>query len=146
MLYLCWCAKAFSSCSAWVSHCSGFSCCRAWVPEHGISSCGRELAASLHVGSSWARNRAPVSCIGSWILDHWATRGALYHLFLLTVFSLPRTSPSTPPFFYDSMSKILLSLSSSRLNAIYYGMNVCVPLKFICWNSNTQYDGRRRQA
>ena len=47
-LGLCCCARAFSSCSVWASHCGGFSCCRsralgAWasvIVARGLSSCG----------------------------------------------------------------------------------------------------------
>ena len=34
------------------------------------------LAALQHAGSSWIRDRTCVSCIGKWILYHWATREA----------------------------------------------------------------------
>ena len=36
------------------------------------------LVAPRHVGSSWIRDRTRVSCIGRWILHHWATREALH--------------------------------------------------------------------
>ena len=87
----------FSNCSAWASCCSGLSCCGAQVLgecasvavagglsswgshaiEHGLSSCGtRGLVAPQHVGS-WIRDWTHVSCIGRWILHHWATNGVL---------------------------------------------------------------------
>ena len=31
---LCYCARAFSTCRAWASHCNGFSCCGAWALGH----------------------------------------------------------------------------------------------------------------
>ena len=34
------------------------------------------VAVSFSRGSSWPRDRTQVYCIGRWILDHWATRGA----------------------------------------------------------------------
>ena len=37
------CAWAFSSCSAWASHCGGLLSCGAWAPEHtGFSACGTQ--------------------------------------------------------------------------------------------------------
>ena len=49
-LGLCCCVWAFSSCSAWASHCSGFSCRGARAPgtqasvaaARGLSSCGSQ--------------------------------------------------------------------------------------------------------
>ena len=55
----------------------GFSNCGTQALEHRLSSCGaRGLVASRHVGSSQARGRTRVSCIGRWILNHCATREA----------------------------------------------------------------------
>ena len=77
------CTRAFSSwdkrgllssCSVRASHGDGFSSCGAWVLEHRLNSCG--LVAPRHVESSQIRNRSHVSCIGRWILYHWATREA----------------------------------------------------------------------
>ena len=39
------------------------------------------LVVPQHVGSSWTRDRAHVSCIGRWILYHWAAREALLPIF-----------------------------------------------------------------
>ena len=36
-----------------------------------------DLEAPWHAGSSWIRDQTHVSCIGRWILYHWATREAL---------------------------------------------------------------------
>ena len=33
------------------------------------------------MGSSWARDRIHVSCIGSWILNHWTNRAAQWKRF-----------------------------------------------------------------
>ena len=89
------CTWAFSSCGEWSSHCDGFSCCReqalgSWgsvVLARGLSSCGsrplelrlsscgaRGLVAPQHVGSSRARTRTRVPCIGRWIPNHCTTR------------------------------------------------------------------------
>ena len=79
-----------SSCRAWASHCSGFVCCRAWaLGWEGFSSWGSQtlehrfsrlwcmgLVAPRHMGSSWSTDGTNVSCIGRWILYHWATREA----------------------------------------------------------------------
>ena len=43
-----------------------------WLPS---------LAAPRHVGSSRIRDQTHVSCIGRWILYHWATREALFCVF-----------------------------------------------------------------
>ena len=34
------------------------------------------LVTPWHVGSSWIRDQTPISCVGRWILYHWATREA----------------------------------------------------------------------
>ena len=53
------------------SPCDGFSCCRAPALEHRPSSQdARALVAPQHVGSSQARDRTRVSCIGRLILNH----------------------------------------------------------------------------
>ena len=39
------------------------------------------LVAPQHVGSSWTRNQTGVSCIGRWILYHWATKEARFIFF-----------------------------------------------------------------
>ena len=87
--------RLFSGCGAWASHWGDFSCCGAqalghadfssWgsgALEHRLSTCGPQaLVALWHVRSSWARDWTCVSCIGSRILYHWATREALFVLF-----------------------------------------------------------------
>ena len=89
----CW---AGFSCSARGSPCSGFSCCgvrfymhrlcsrstraqQLWLP--GSRAQAQQLwhtglAAPQYVGSSWIKDRTRVSCVGRWILYHWATREA----------------------------------------------------------------------
>ena len=86
-----------SSCSTLASHRGGFSCVARPLGHGGFSSCGTwvqslwfpssraqaqelwctGLVAPWHVGSSWIRDQTLVSCIGRWILYHWATREAL---------------------------------------------------------------------
>ena len=77
--------------------CGGFSCCGAQALGHvDFNSCGTcaqqlrflgsraqaqyfcsmDLVAPRHVRSSQIRDRTCVSCIGRWILYHWATREA----------------------------------------------------------------------
>ena len=41
------------------------------------------LVAPRHVGSSWTRDQTRVPCIGRRILNHCATREALYHIFFI---------------------------------------------------------------
>ena len=68
----------------------GFSSCGFQALEHRLSSCGTwaqqlwhvGLVAPRHVGSSRTRARTCVSCIGRRILNHCATRGALFRIFI----------------------------------------------------------------
>ena len=60
----------------WASHCSGFSRCGVWA----LGCAGS--AALWHVGYSWIRDWISVSCIGRWILYHWATRKAPKYLLI----------------------------------------------------------------
>ena len=54
----------------------------------GLSGCGS--VALWHAGSSQTRDRIRVSCVGRWILYHWATREALGILFFrFTNFAAP---------------------------------------------------------
>ena len=108
-----------TSCVATVSHCGGFSCCRTWALghtgfsncsflalEHRLSTCGMylvlvawSLVAPWYVGSSWTRDQTCVSCIGRWILYHWAIKEALkimsLFFFSSTHFFFPCCSPRT---------------------------------------------------
>ena len=65
--------------------CAGFSLL--WLlllRSPGFRACGLSSwgsAALWHVGSSQTRGRIHVSCVGRWILYHWATREALSILF-----------------------------------------------------------------
>ena len=101
------CAWAFSSCSEggyfslWCTgfHCGGFSCCGSWalgVQASVVVACGLQqlwltgsrvqaqqlwhlgLVALWHVGSSWTRARTHVPCTGRRIINHCATREALF--------------------------------------------------------------------
>ena len=96
------CVRAFSSCgereilSLWCTgfslwwllllwstgcRCAGFiSSCGSWALERRLSSCGAR--APWHVGSSRTRAQTRVPCIGRRILTHWATREALFELFV----------------------------------------------------------------
>ena len=95
--------RATPSWGALVSHCSGFSCCRTEAPGHlgitavacGLRSCRSQtlehrlnsygswmgLLTPRQVESSWIRDQSCVSCIGRWILYHWAKREDLLHGF-----------------------------------------------------------------
>ena len=54
----------------------GFSSCGVWSQ----SSCRRGLFASQPVESSWTRDRTLLrSCIGRWLLNHWAPREVPVH-------------------------------------------------------------------
>ena len=115
-----WRAGATLRCGVQVSHCSGFSCCGAralgaWasvVVAHGLSSCGTRalerrlsscgaraqlLCGMWDVGSSRARARTHVPCIGRRILNHCATREApRKSTFLSVVFPYSVSSGSVP--------------------------------------------------
>jgi len=67
-------AGLLSSCGAWFSL---QSLLFLWSPGSRApllsSLWNMGLVAFRHVGSSWTRDRTHVSCIGRWILYHWAT-------------------------------------------------------------------------
>ena len=64
--------QPFSSCGVQAAHCVVTS-----LVEHGRQQLWHMgWATSRHVGSSWTRDRTRGSCIGRWILYHWATREA----------------------------------------------------------------------
>ena len=70
------CCRAFSSCGARTSCCSGFSVeHRLWVLGLRQSWC-TGLAVPWNVGSSQTRGRTSVPCIARQILNHWTTREA----------------------------------------------------------------------
>ena len=56
---------------------AGFSSCGTWAQQSWRTG----LVAPRHVGSSQARARTRVPCIGRQILNHCTTREALFHLF-----------------------------------------------------------------
>ena len=89
--------RAAPRCGAQTSHCNSFSCCGAQAPGHEcFSSCSMwaqklwfpgsrlqaqqlwctGLVALWHVESSQIRDWTCVSCIGRWVLYHWATKEA----------------------------------------------------------------------
>ena len=68
---------AFSNCSAWVP----------WLRIPSWRSRARSLSqeglvAPQNVGSPQIGDQTCVSCIGGWILYHWATREVQFHIFL----------------------------------------------------------------
>ena len=81
--------RLLSTCSLGASLCPGFSGCRAQALGTAAPWWWMALVAPLHVGSSSIRERTCVSCIGRWILYHWATREAqrcvLLLLFLILI-------------------------------------------------------------
>ena len=99
-------AGATLCCGVLVSHCGGFSCCGAWalgtqasvVVARGLQQlwlAGSRaqaqqlwrtgLVALRHVGSSWARARTCVPCFGRQILNHCATREALWRILYVRI-------------------------------------------------------------
>ena len=56
--------------------CNTMRCGPPGSPDHGICQAGilEWVVISFSRGSSWPRQRTCVSCIGRWILYHWATR------------------------------------------------------------------------
>ena len=71
-------------CSAQNSHCSGFSCCGALAVGSWASIVVvHRLSSSTPVVSSGTRDQTHVSCIGRWMLNHWATREVLSMIFLI---------------------------------------------------------------
>ena len=89
--------RVLSSCNVQASQIGSFSCAAQALGHTGFSSCGRGLSsysswalerrlnsfgtgglvALWHVRFSWIRDKTHVSCIGRWILYHWATWEAL---------------------------------------------------------------------
>ena len=56
------------------SWCADSSSCGLWALERRQQLWRTGLVALQHVGSSWARARTHVPCIGRWILNHYATK------------------------------------------------------------------------
>ena len=102
--------RLFSSCSKWglcfivvcrlhgaraLGH-TGFSHCGLWAHylwfpgsrAQAQSLWHRSLAATQHMGSSWTRDWTCVSCIGRWILYHWATWEAQLFYFYICLFQI----------------------------------------------------------
>ena len=88
VLGLCFCARAFSSCGKrgplFIAVRGPLTIAASLVAAHRLqtrmlSNCGsRGPATPRHVGSSQTRARTRVPCIGRQILNHCATREALY--------------------------------------------------------------------
>ena len=70
----------FFCCRAWVWGRVGFSSWSEWALDCWLSSCGTDLVALRHVGSSWTRNWTRVICIGRWTPNYWTTREARFWL------------------------------------------------------------------
>ena len=95
VLGLCFCARAFSSCGKrgplFIAVRGPLTIVASLLVEHRLqtrrlSSCGSR--AQLFRGmweSSQTRARTRVPCIGRWILNHCATREALFHIFMCNV-------------------------------------------------------------
>ena len=79
LLRLLWLQPAGATllCGMQALHCYAFSCCGAQALDCWLSSLWYTgLVVLHHVGSSQIRDWTHVSCIGRWILCHWATREA----------------------------------------------------------------------
>ena len=74
----------YACCCAQASHCGGFCRCTAQALENRLGSCGSHMGfvALQHLGSSGIRDRIWVSCLGRWIVYHWATREALINFLI----------------------------------------------------------------
>ena len=96
VLGLRFCARAFSR-VLWqvgatlhhgvrASHYRGLSCCGAQAPDAQAQQLWLTvLVAPQHVGSSQTRARTHVPCTGRQILNHCATREALYYYFISSI-------------------------------------------------------------
>ena len=77
LLYFCCCCSVTKLClTLW----DPMDCNPPGFPGHGISQTRtlEWVAISSSRGSSWPRDQTPASCIGRWILYHWAARKAPY--------------------------------------------------------------------
>ena len=69
------------------SHCRGLSCCGAQAPDAQAQQLWLTgPVAPRHVGSSQTRARTRVPCIGRQILNHCATREALFTLYSILIY------------------------------------------------------------
>ena len=91
MLFLCFSSRVLKTCfvvEVWSPSCVQLFCnpmdCSPLGSVHGLFQARilEWVAISFSRGSSWTRSQIHVSCIGRWILYHWATRGALNLLYL----------------------------------------------------------------
>ena len=91
MLFLCFSSRVLKTCfvvEVWSPSCVQLFCnpmdCSPPGSVHGLFQARilEWVAISFSRGSSWTRSQIHVSCIGRWILYHWATRGALNLLYL----------------------------------------------------------------
>ena len=79
VLSLCCCVWT-SSGRAPVSHCSGFFCCRARARTCGLSSCGSQPQFPAACGIFCTRDWTSIPCLGTWVLNRWATQKALNYI------------------------------------------------------------------
>ena len=86
------------SCSV-VSDCDLMDCRPPSSSVHGISQARilEWVSISFSTGSSWARDWGHISCIGRWILYHWATREVPTLMISSIQFSLSVMSDSSRP-------------------------------------------------
>ena len=97
------------------------------------------VAISFSRGSSRPRDRIWVSCIGRWILYHWATRDAQIGLYmtinghLLTHGALPHSSKSNVSWF--DISDILLPyFSDIFIHKVKFYITLLIQMIVISWN------------
>ena len=79
---------------------AGCSDCSFLAPELGSAAAAWSLVAAWFVGSSRTRDQTWVSCVGRWILYHWAIKEALkimliFFFFPSKCFFFPYCSPRT---------------------------------------------------
>ena len=76
-LYVCYCCLVTKLCP---TLCDPVSYSPSCSSVHGISQAKilEWVSISSSRGSSWSRDWTHVSCIGRWVLYHWATREAVY--------------------------------------------------------------------
>ena len=69
------CARAFSGCGVWVSHCGGFS--SRGAPLSSAASAVVAPAVSCPAACGVFMDQGSKRCLLQWILNHWTTREAL---------------------------------------------------------------------
>ena len=102
---------------------AGCSDCSFLAPELGSAAAAWSLVAAWFVGSSRTRDQTWVSCVGRWILYHWAIKEALK--IMLIFFFFP---PSVSSFPTVLLGPILFGFSS--LYWLYH-FKICFAFYFI---------------